>query len=519
MHVALTVDEAGKRVVYQDGTPYLELEHSSQTTPSLLRFAFADSYDGKRDMYRVRHNYSLDEVRIYGRTLTQEEIVSHRQNDLDGTPVDPKDLLGYWSFDPGSDAFSLKDGAALTPRTSAAAFPGVAYLIATEAGLDILDAQGHQPWMHFGENGLGRSILQSGVRSIEARAGEILLTGTSPQTLYQLLFDPNHNWIDSYNNYTVNALRYAPCFTELICDRDLCLEPGSGCSCAANRFASIACRHNQTAASEENSSQCINQPILGTGFGASYNESARIISVEGLGLQKIGDLGGSSAMAPGSPWSGLRHLQFAGEDLYFVAENQTSGCQRIYLLKDVLGGSANWSDWSAWNAPYFYAGSLNANDEDSETACGSPVVAVTALKVDEGLSTKTAGLNTVYMATNSSVVLLQEASHDVGATEVATHIRWLPSGAEGEGFKVLPAGPYTAIEPCGGLIYVGTTNHGIAVLNPEIPYELHKSYSEPMLPSSQIREISCSETGPAPGLHRVLAATPEGAVEVVGKSE
>jgi len=100
-------------------------------------------------------NYDMDELRFYNRSLTEAEInnsydkgIAHQfDNNSD------EGLVGYYSFnnDASDDSGNGNDGSfvvstGMTGRSSKKEFPLKSYLIASDTGLDIIDASDNTLW-------------------------------------------------------------------------------------------------------------------------------------------------------------------------------------------------------------------------------------------------------------------------------------------------------------------------------------------------------------------------------------
>jgi len=459
-------------------------------------------------------NVSVDEIKLYGAALSQADIQAHRAADLAGETDTPwPNLLQRWSFDdPLPGALDTANGVRRSDRSSDPAFPDTAWLIGTPQGLDIVDAHTRSLWMRFEQNGLGRSILTTGVEDLTAAEGVVFATGSGAGTDYELVFDPNTGAGDQ--NYHTSAWRRRACPSEseeLRCSFDSCFD-GNQCGCKAKVFESIACRNREALPYQDN--DCYEGKTTVVAPGACNNSFAIARASSDGGFQ----LSIGNSLASFDQYPAVRAMAWADSTLYVAAANADESCTRISLVEhkqcDLSKACGNNDVECMAGGRHLYAGSLKGTYVDPGTACGTPAAVVHDMVVTQGTSTVNSAFNTVYLAGDSRVAIIQEANHDAGGFDQADKTIWSTQGSNVGGFAILPAGPYTSLVPCGGYLYIGTTSNGIVVVDPDKPAKVVKVYSEPEMPANEIRDLACTENGAIATMHRVLAATPSGAAEI-----
>jgi hypothetical protein len=92
-HLALTYDGSVLRV-YCDGKPVAETKIDRPRVPGNTPIAIGR----RQDAYNYFQGI-IDEVRVYDRALTQDEIIRHLQYVKRPDRILEKGLVGYWGFD------------------------------------------------------------------------------------------------------------------------------------------------------------------------------------------------------------------------------------------------------------------------------------------------------------------------------------------------------------------------------------------------------------------------------------
>lgn len=490
---------------------------------------------------------SIDSITFYPVGLTEAQV----QSDFDGAGVAAAGLpvaTARWTFDAGSTPFSLAGGAYLSRRSSEASFPDLSYVIGGAAGLDILDGDRHMPWMRFELDPLGtRSLLRDGVAAVLATDGVLLLTGTGGNE--HTLVDFSSSTPSNYG--FVNATQWnAGAAKHVGCDMDLCFasQVPKLCACDAADWDSIACRNRKTNRKTPLASGLYDSvPQLHPddqitdlwgypacpGAGGAHAVSPLTVRPSSLAtLRHVQET--KSLLSPEPEFAELSHARVAGEALYVVSSATDASCQRVTVVPKaadaLVCGTSDLCDggcdacpgstgFGCLNALTYFLGSLDTKYINKTTACGGAPDLVNDLEVTRKTSIVNPKLNTVYLATNHYVLVLNESTHDWTAPKAIAGTRFSKAGGGNPGHAVLPTGPYTSVVGCGGLVYVGTKSSGVVVLDPKKPDGVVRLVSTPKLGSNEIRDLSCTEIGPQAGLHRVLVATPQGAAEIVGVTQ
>jgi hypothetical protein len=550
VHFALTVDGSNNNqrefILYLDGSKAVQLVPPGPTAENVskLKLRFTDGMTGNEDTSCPMFDLLVDEFRYYNEVLSPDEVAAHQQADLAGVfPDNPDGLVAHWSFDSPDPNIQTTGDVRLTDRSSLKKFPDIAYLVATSIGVDILDADNGSLWMRFSQSSKGWSVISSSIGQLAAAAGRILMAAPvgGSKVLHMVGMDPSYHgnnygpWGEDKNLFS-NACRFNPNREGLACSPNDCFSSCPG-QCHSGEYQTVACRNEYTKIWEDLDVWGLNGNPTGMTiepFGAcQWGEQVfSVVTEDNGGIRVVSDdchiwPEQYGTLAPPGTWNQLHHPVLADGTLYVIGDRADGSCSNIFIMSDFLpryrnvdnecmGGSVcNPTDWNCWKTSSSYAGSLVSQDQGAGTNCGSPVSEVNDFVVTAGTSSVNPDYNTLSIAASNYVAVVQESGHDQGDADNATIVRWTEQGGGGAGFKILPAGPYTSIVPCGGYIYVGTNTTGIFVLDVAAPSKVVETYAVPALPTNQIRSLSCTETGPVDALHRVLAATPSGAVEIV----
>lgn len=561
IHIAIATPETGStQRVYIDGVEHLMDGYVPEPTPGeVLRIAAAS---GGPNADQLPFDVLVDEVRFYEGSLSAAEILALKAAAEAGAAVSHPSLRAHWSFDQGGEPFTASGGARLSERSSRGDFPEVALVVASDKGVDVLEAASDgtaRHWMRFGVDPWGRSLLDGGVGHLAGRAGFLFLTSLDGQRHHAVqldqqqppFFQESGPWVEQ-----VRALRFGPCRHRLGCNAEAahCLGPSSPCACGGLEWDAVTCRNRNIVDLEwqgDPEKACFS-PVF-EGADSAWQDIQWDVSpdpslppddtpgpsgpwtVVAQGTNGLLTLGPSDWSAwsfetpevqPGTSvfsYFGSLHMpRITGGDVLVVARTSTGQpdepCDRLLRIPGFFQRlwDLTWegvdptetlvldSEWMV--DTLLYAGSLSAQ---LPIDCGSPVERFVSVALLEGSSDPGgAAFPRIALTTERYAALVET----MPGWTLGDTLRWRAFTSDEDGIKLLPEGPYTAMAACGGVVYVGTQSNGLVAIARSDPEAILATWSTPSLPDNEIRALDCSEDGGEPGKHRVLVGTPGGAV-------
>jgi len=389
----------------------------------------------------------MDEVVIYNRALTAEEIRDHYSAGMGNEIIPDANTIGLWHFDEGFGTTAIDasgngyDGTIYgatyvgkaswhdeTPsetRGERRKFPPKAYLVATDSGLDIIDAGDNTLWMRF--IAAADSQLPVGGNAISARNGKVYV-GTS-NGLYV---------IDFVND---NVVRY----------------DASG---LAVSDSPIVERNAVNFYSVQDSVTSIVDSTVNYVHTAVINGETFIAVGTDAGASVINETAGTVVNMTGAPIGKISSVFISEDDTLYAAYHSVAGIISVYDISqrasDILMCGHGANSYSA-----NYQNGIVYRGSDCANLGGLPLIGynINELFVTPGTSSARAGDNTLYVATDAGLTVLQEWQ-DNEANGTVLHIGSNVSSNTDIDYPILVGytEPCTSVAVSGNTMWVGTND-------------------------------------------------------------
>ena len=503
-HIVLTFEAGNKAVLYLNGVNVREEAIDNEglgfwgTTFSLGRLL-----DGSGSRLFVTGN--LDEVVIYNRALTAEEVKDHYNASMGKEIVPDQSTVGLWHFNEGSGGTAIDasengndgttNGATYVSKASwydelpsetrgtRSDFPQKAYLVATDDGLNIIDAGDNSLWMRFGA--VSGAQLPVGCKEVYALNGKIYLA--TSDGLYV---------IDFVND---NSIRYDT-IGLAVSDRP------------------IAERNNVNIYSTQDNSLSLIDSVVNDVHAAVIDDETYIAVATDGGVSVINENKATVSHFERDDQTGEDvdiqsvYLTNSG-DLYLIHDDNTGVTQNVISVYYKAHQDTSDLLWAEHRDFVYYALSTGL----SPGIIGDRSTEYFKVFVTEGTSTAHQGDNTIYVATDAGLTVIEEWQGNEG-NGTAVHFGSASSVNDDIDYKILAGdtGRCTSVAVSGNTMWVGTNDDawGGAVSQVDLATNtLLASYTTDSL--SPI--VSNSVTVVGGDTSNLLVGTDSGATALVGE--